>query len=297
MANPLIAEFWRVVLPIVATERPTWANRAPAQYWIHSGSGVPGFKYSLWVKQESAGCGLLIDRGGTHTDWNKSVFDCLKRKEHQIERAFGDVLGWYRLDDKHVSVVEAVVAKRGYSSSRIEWTTIAQRLARQLLAFERAIQPHLILAADANVVVPDLAEQVESGRTFAEGATTSVVINAYERSPAARLACLDHWGHQCAVCGILLAEMYGAIADGFILCTTFGRSRILDARTLSILLQTFGPCAPTVTPSFTCGSPNCQSTKQRLNCSRCGSLWGRGVGKLKQTCGLALNLQIGRIRA
>ena len=216
MANPLIAEFWTVVLPLVASEHPSWANRTPREYWIHSVSGVPGFKYSLWVKEKSAGCGLLIDCGATHIDWTKSSFDALRRKEHQIEQAFGGVLNWYRLDEKNVSVVEAVGAEGGYRSPSKEWSDIGHLLARQLHRFARAFQPHLTGAADVKVVVPDLAEQVEPVGTFAEGATTSVVINAYERNPAARRACLDHWGYRCAVCDVLLAETYGAIADGFV---------------------------------------------------------------------------------
>lgn len=216
MANPLIAEFWTVVLPLVASEHPSWANRTPREYWIHGASGIPGFKYSLWVKRESTGCGLLIDRGAAHIKWTKSMFDALKRKGHQIEQAFGGVLDWYRLDNQNVSVVEAVVAQGGYLSPRVEWSVIGQLLAKQLYGFQRAFQPHLAGAADVGVVVPDLAEQLELSDTFAEGATTSVVINAYERNPAARRACLDHWGYRCDVCDVLLAEMYGAIADGFI---------------------------------------------------------------------------------
>ena len=52
--------------------------------------------------------------------------------------------------------------------------------------------------------------------TLPEGAKRMVVVNAYERNPLARAACIAHHGHQCQVCGADLGERFGEIADGFI---------------------------------------------------------------------------------
>lgn len=41
-------------------------------------------------------------------------------------------------------------------------------------------------------------------------------MNAYERDPAARDACLRHWGLACSVCGVVMSQRYGPIAAGYI---------------------------------------------------------------------------------
>ena len=52
--------------------------------------------------------------------------------------------------------------------------------------------------------------------TLPEGAKRKVVVNAYERNPLARAACIAHHGHRCQICGVDLGERFGKIADGFI---------------------------------------------------------------------------------
>jgi 5-methylcytosine-specific restriction protein A len=51
---------------------------------------------------------------------------------------------------------------------------------------------------------------------FAEGSVRRVMVNAYERNPAARAACIQHYGASCAVCGFDFASTYGSFAAGFI---------------------------------------------------------------------------------
>ncbi len=59
-------------------------------------------------------------------------------------------------------------------------------------------------------------DEVTSDRTFEEGAVTSVLVNRYERDPAARKACLDTHGTRCKVCDLDFSERYGEIGKGFI---------------------------------------------------------------------------------
>ena len=63
---------------------------------------------------------------------------------------------------------------------------------------------------------PILPEELLPNQSFAEGAQRMVVLNAYERNPQARAACLAHFGLRCMVCDVLLEERYGPIAAGFI---------------------------------------------------------------------------------
>jgi 5-methylcytosine-specific restriction protein A len=61
-----------------------------------------------------------------------------------------------------------------------------------------------------------LAEEISSPEKYSEGARVSVTINAYERNPKARAACVAHHGHVCAVCRFDFARAFGDLGEGFI---------------------------------------------------------------------------------
>ena len=69
----------------------------------------------------------------------------------------------------------------------------------------------------SNIGAPTpLAEELGSPEKFPEGARHSVTINAYERNPKARAACIAYHGHTCVVCGFNFAAVYGSVGEGFI---------------------------------------------------------------------------------
>lgn len=68
---------------------------------------------------------------------------------------------------------------------------------------------------DYTDVIP-LTEELPQPDKFFEGAKTTVTINAYERNPRARAACISHHGCRCIACGFDFKEIYGTIGDGFI---------------------------------------------------------------------------------
>ena len=53
-------------------------------------------------------------------------------------------------------------------------------------------------------------------RGYTEGSVRRVEMNVYERDPAARQACIAHYGPACAICGLVFEDRYGAIGAGFI---------------------------------------------------------------------------------
>lgn len=65
-------------------------------------------------------------------------------------------------------------------------------------------------------VVVALPGEVEYTSDLIEGATRRVFVNAYERSPRARAACIAHYRSVCMVCECDLGVMYGEIAEGFV---------------------------------------------------------------------------------
>ena len=61
-----------------------------------------------------------------------------------------------------------------------------------------------------------IPHEVEDADRYYEGATTKVRVNRFERNPAARRACIAHYGPKCVVCGFDFEEIYGELGKGFI---------------------------------------------------------------------------------
>ena len=70
-------------------------------------------------------------------------------------------------------------------------------------------------AADPGATVP-LAEELGEPEKFPEGGRFTVTINAYERNPKARAACIAHHGYLCAACGFNFALVYGELGKDYI---------------------------------------------------------------------------------
>jgi len=77
---------------------------------------------------------------------------------------------------------------------------------------------HADQIAPADQIEPDrLSEQaLAANAQLMEGALHRVVSSQYERNPAARLACIDHYGAICFVCGFSFEAAYGKLGRGFI---------------------------------------------------------------------------------
>jgi len=61
-----------------------------------------------------------------------------------------------------------------------------------------------------------LAEEIPAPEKYFEGAQTKISINAFERSAAARAACIRHHGLSCKACGFNFEASYGPLGEGFI---------------------------------------------------------------------------------
>jgi hypothetical protein len=61
-----------------------------------------------------------------------------------------------------------------------------------------------------------LPEEIENPEQFIEGALKQITINAYERDPNARRACIERYGLTCSVCAFNFVEFYGEVGEGYI---------------------------------------------------------------------------------
>jgi 5-methylcytosine-specific restriction protein A len=59
-------------------------------------------------------------------------------------------------------------------------------------------------------------EELRDAQNYSEGAIRRVVINAYERDPRARAACIAKHGCKCSICEMSFSKVYGEIGEGFI---------------------------------------------------------------------------------
>ena len=71
-------------------------------------------------------------------------------------------------------------------------------------------------APDIENIAPLLAEEAETEKTHVEGAVRTITVNAYERNPLAREACLAHYGYSCFACGFNFEAKFGPLGRGFI---------------------------------------------------------------------------------
>lgn len=59
-------------------------------------------------------------------------------------------------------------------------------------------------------------DELPADQKYVEGASQQVLVNAFERSAAARSRCIAHHGTVCVACGFDFGRVYGAIANGYI---------------------------------------------------------------------------------
>lgn len=69
-------------------------------------------------------------------------------------------------------------------------------------------------ASPTSTILPE--EVSESGKLYFEGSKKQIVVNAYERDPNARQACIDAHGCSCHICGFNFESIYGERGKGFI---------------------------------------------------------------------------------
>lgn len=133
----------------------------------------------------------------------------------------GDVFVWYAKNRStiHQNLIQWIIGKaeRVFIFTR---PAVRNPFTFQGLGRVHASYQESPVRIDWKVVHPDSAfdspEELDESTGLVEGATRQVTVNAYERSAAARAACITHFGWACSVCNFDFAEAYGTIGERFI---------------------------------------------------------------------------------
>jgi 5-methylcytosine-specific restriction protein A len=120
----------------------------------------------------------------------------------RVHTGFGILVEKRRID---LSVEFAVIDPRFHSLfSEAEVAVAHQRLGEAPSSASPVTRP------------PELfPEELSDEEEFVEGTARSITVNAYERNPKARAACLKHYGAVCQVCGMDFISKYGEVGEGF----------------------------------------------------------------------------------
>jgi 5-methylcytosine-specific restriction protein A len=123
--------------------------------------------------------------------------------------ATDDYLTWIRRDYGDAGLANAVSAVSQHLDYYENKRNVNLRATRAILAKHAALVPQ----TQDTYFSP---EEVSPSETHVEGAVRQVQVNVYERNPAARLACIAHYGSVCQVCSFDFGKTYGQLGEGFI---------------------------------------------------------------------------------
>ena len=120
----------------------------------------------------------------------------------RVHSGFGILIEKRRID---LSVEFAVIDPRFHSLfSEAEVAVAHQRLDEAPLSASPVTRPSELFP-----------EELSDEEELVEGTSRRISVNAYERNPRARAACLKHYGAVCQVCGMDFNSKYGEVGQGF----------------------------------------------------------------------------------
>ena len=152
----------------------------------------------------------LIGAGWAASDRFFGASEVDGQKSEQVRKVLGrfDVL----LRDDEVLPTESLME----TAAAVKWKSIytsGQKVPPECLGSLEALwQSHLARIGRVDFRAP---EEIAVHGVFKEGATRQVTVNAYERNPKARDACIAHYGTVCTVCKFDFGKVYGKLGDGF----------------------------------------------------------------------------------
>src|SRR5574341_73098 len=128
---------------IAKAKTKLYTGIAPGRHsWIGTGAGKRGLGYNYVIREHESSVELYIDRGKEGDKENKFIFDTLHEKKSEIEKIFGDVLEWERLDNKRASRIRKTINKGGWKDDD-KWAAVNEATVDAMIRLEKALRPHV----------------------------------------------------------------------------------------------------------------------------------------------------------
>lgn len=133
-------EFWSRLINVMNSKSSLYQNISTSTSpWISAGSGVRGLGLNFVVSKSYSRSELYIDRG--NKDENKFVFDELVKNKEQIEKDYGGVLVWERLDTKRASRIK--VESSGNVTDKEQWDEMIEFMTDSMVNFDNALKSQI----------------------------------------------------------------------------------------------------------------------------------------------------------
>jgi hypothetical protein len=134
-------EFWRQLVEHIQGRTSLHANIAPSKdNWISTGAGKSGVTFNYVILMNDARVELYIYTG--KEEESKHIFDKLYTRKDEIERKFGSVLNWHRLDGKLASRVSYLIEGLGLEDQD-NWAELHDRMIDAMIRLCKAFRPEI----------------------------------------------------------------------------------------------------------------------------------------------------------
>lgn len=163
---------------------------------------------------------VLFIRGEDMTNWQIAFKRWLKENRNLSDKSLGhyagaikNILSWVDVDILDITDSQSF---DGFKESALKDSTFISRDSIGNNMYSVALN-HFggFIAAEISeesIIYPEVLKSMN----LIEGAKKQITINAYERNPAARKACIMHYGAVCLVCGFNFQKAYGDDFEGII---------------------------------------------------------------------------------
>ena len=135
--------FWKQILGKSKDKTNLFSNISPSKSsYISTGAGKSGLTYSYVITQKNGSIELCIDKGKNYDELNKKIFDDLLKHKEDIEKDFGDILEWQRLDNKRASRIRKIYVTANLNDSE-NWDKLQNEMIEGMINFDKAIKKYI----------------------------------------------------------------------------------------------------------------------------------------------------------
>lgn len=142
-AEELRNKFWKLLLPKFKEKSSLFDGISPDKYdhWLSAGSGISGCPYGFIITDKY--CGVEFGISTDKQVENKRIFEELLKHKEEIEKSFGDILTWEKLENRKMSRI--IIRNNELSLFNVEnWDAIIDYLVDTMYRFEKSLGKYIV---------------------------------------------------------------------------------------------------------------------------------------------------------